>query len=351
MDIFVPHQKDKNIYLDEIISFSTHNFIFGDYKEYKESYKIINIQFPEAIFGWKSPNAEQFQNFELELLKWKQKSKIIYTMNDSEAHYDHKNKFSDLFNLIHKYCDGVIHLGNYSLENYKKKFHSNCLHIVIYHPLYDSLTNNYQTNDIQNIIPIDLTNKFIVTVTGCVRSKEEFDLIIKIFKKIPIKNKFLIVPRMFQFITIPEYIPYRFRKLYKGIIERKHCFSLSKRNYFFSVGFLEYNYLVDLIKQSSLMIIPRIKNLNSGNLYLGLTFDKLMIIPKIGNLTETANYLGLPLLDLQKKNYNEVLTSLLSLKSNEYFKSGKYITNKNLFHPKMIAKKYDAFFNLLVEFK
>ncbi|PKP29368.1 MAG: hypothetical protein CVU01_00340 [Bacteroidetes bacterium HGW-Bacteroidetes-18] len=351
MEVFVPHQKDRNIYLDEIISFSNHNFIFGNYKEYRDLYKIVNIQFPEAIFDWKSPSTEELVNFELQLLNWKKKSKIVYTMNDFTTHYDKKNKFSEVFSLIHKYSDGVIHLGKYSLDNYEKYFSSSCLHTIIYHPLYNSLTEDYMTKEIQSLVPTDLTNKFIVSAIGGIRSKEELDLILKIFKKLPIKNKFLIVPRMFQFIIIPDYIPYRFRKYYKRLIEKKYCFSLSKNQYFFSARFLEYSYLVDLVKRSSLMIIPRIKNLNSGNLYLGLTFDKLMIIPEIGNLTETANYFGLPLLDLQNKNYKEVITMVLDLKSNQYYSSDKYLKDKHFFHPEKIAKDYDAFFNLLGEFK
>lgn len=351
MEIFVPHQKDRNIYLDEIISFSKHNFIFGNYKEYRDLYEIVNIQFPEAIFDWKSPNAEELMYFELQLLTWKRKSKIVYTMNDSKAHYDEENKFSELFRLIHKYSDGVIHLGKYSLDNYEKYFSSCCLQTIIYHPLYNSLTEDYQTTDVQNLVLTDLTDKFIVSAVGGIRSKEELDFIFKIFKKLPIKNKFLIVPRIFQFIKIPDYIPYRFRKHYKKLIEKRYCFRLSKDQYFFSARFLEYSYLVDLVKRSSLMIIPRIKNLNSGNLYLGLTFDKPMIIPKIGNLIETANFFDLPLLDLQNKNYDEVIAMVLNLKSKQYYSSDKYLEDKRLFHPEKIAKDYDAFFNLVRDFK
>jgi hypothetical protein len=351
MEIFIPHQKDKNIYLDEIISFSNHNFIFGNFREYKESYEIVNIQFPEAIFDWNSPSTEQLRNFEQQLLNWKKKSKIVYTINDFSKHYDIKNEFSDLFSLIHKYADGAIHLGKYSLDNYEKYFSSNCLHAIIFHPLYNSLTEDYETMDIQSLVPADLKDKFIVSVVGGIRSREELDLILKIFKKIPIKNKFLIVPRMFQFIRIPDYIPNKFRKYCKKIIEKKYRFLLSKKQCFFTDRFLEYNYLFDLVKRSSLMIVPRIKNLNSGNLYLGLTFDKLMIIPKIGNLTETANYFDIPLLDLYNKNYSEVIAEVLELKSNQYYNSKEYNVKKRMFHPKNIAQDYNIFFNLLIEKK
>ena len=220
MEVFVPHKKDRNIYLDEIINFSNNTFVFGNYEDYESSYEIVNIQFPEAIFDWVAPNVQQLADLEINLLLWKAHSKIVLTLNDFQKHYDNKNDFLDLFRLIHKYAEGVIHLGQYSLDKYKGYFSSTCLHTIIYHPLYSSLVTKCGTSTIEEIVPITFQDKFIVSAIGDIRSSEEMKLILKIFEKIPIKNKVLIVPRMFQFMKIPDYIPHRFRKVYKKFIER-----------------------------------------------------------------------------------------------------------------------------------
>lgn len=349
MEVFVPHQKDRNIYLEEVINFSNNTFIFGSYEDYKISYEIVNIQFPEAIFDWVAPNAQQLVDLEIKLRMWKEHSKIVLTMNDFQKHYDNNNIFLDLFRLIHKYAEGVIHLGQYSLDQYKVCFSSNCIHTIIYHPLYSSLVTEFETTTIEKmVVPIAFRDKFIVTAIGDIRSREEIKLILKIFKKIPIKNKVLVVPRMFQFVKIPDYIPYRFRKRYKKFIERFYSLPLSKSQYYFSGNFLGYPQLVDLVQQSSLLIIPRVKNLNSGNLFLGLTFDKLMVIPKIGNLTEVANFLEIPLLDLEKRNYDEVINNIFNSKLKQYLLSNEYLVKKEFFHPQKIAKEYDAFFKFLI---
>jgi hypothetical protein len=349
MEVFVPHQRDRNIYLDEIINFSNNTFIYGNYEDYESSYEIVNIQFPEAIFDWVAPNAQQLAAFAIKLQLWKEHSKIVLTVNDFQKHYDNKNDFLDLFRLIHKYAEGVIHLGQYSLDHYKVSFSSNCHHTVIYHPLYRSLVTEFETNTTEEILPSTFQDKFIISAIGDIRSREEIKLILKIFRKIPIKNKVLVVPRMFQFVKIPDYIPYRFRKRYRKFIERFYSFPLTKSQYYFSGRFLEYPHLVDLVQRSSLLIIPRIKNLNSGTLFLGLTFDKLMVIPKIGNLTEVANFLELPLLDLEKKNYDEVINNIFNSKLKQYLVSKEYLVKKELFHPQKIAKDYDAFFNLIIK--
>jgi hypothetical protein len=115
--------------------------------------------------------------------------------------------------------------------------------------------------------------------------------------------------------------------------------------------FLEYEYLVDLIKKSSMLFIPRIRSLNSGNLFLGITFDKFIIAPKIGNITEIAQKFEIPLIDFQSKNINSVVEEqYFKYKTNQFY--SKYNQHqKEYFHPKNISLKtdqfYDSLFNLL----
>lgn len=338
-----------NIYFDEINKYSTFKYLYGVLEDYKPIYEIVNIQFPEAIFSFAAPSKEQLDDLEVEILKWKRKSKIVLTLNDIESHYDKEHKFSALFKLLYKYADGVIHYGNYSLIKYKSVFPEECQHTLINHPLYDSLLNDKEVFDFQDKFKIDFQDKYVVSAIGCFRSIEEVRLLFKVFRKIPVKNKFLIVPNMVQLVNPKCFRPYRFRKLYKYVSEKIICFPLRKEQYFLANKFLEYGYMVDLVKNSSLMIIPRIKNLNSGNLFLGLTFNKPMVIPKIGNLTEVAEYFNFPTLDLEFRNYDEVLSIVTDKKINMIFESDEYNLKKEQFHPKKISQEYERFFKILID--
>ncbi|WDF59098.1 hypothetical protein PQ462_20575 [Flavobacterium sp. KACC 22758] len=351
MEVFVPHLKDRNIYLDEIIYFSNCNFIFGDFNEYKNHYEIVNIQFPEAIFNWIAPTNKQLIDLERKIILWKKKSKVVFTLNDIKSHYDKENVFNDLFELIQKHVDAVIHLGNYSLKQYRHLFSENCEHTVIYHPLYESLISDFESADFNDKVQLSLKNKYLVSVIGNIRSVEEAKLVFKIFNKIPQKNKFLIVPNMFPFMELPSYLPYRFRKIYRKIAEIVFRFPLRKSQYFFGFKFIDYNRMVDLVQNSSLLIIPRIRNLNSGLLYLGLTFDKPMIIPKVGNMTEVADFFRFPTLDLEKSNFDEVVKRQSDSKIHLYFQTNEYAEKKRLFKPSVIAKEYETFFINLLKIK
>lgn len=338
MTVFIPHKKDFNIYFDEIINKSSFNFVFGNFKEFKSSYSIVNIQFPEAIFDWNVPSKRQLVELETCLKEWKKSTKIVYTLNDFKSHYDTKNEFQDVFNLIQHYADGVIHLGNYSLKNYTSFFPADARHAVIYHPLYESL-KVLKTKDVSEKFNAEYNNKFIVSAIGNIRSMEEAKHLLKIFKKIERKDKILIVPKMFNFFKLPKYLPYRFRHIYRSLIEFWYCFPLKKEQYHFGFSFIEYPMMVDLLKKSSLMIIPRLKSLNSGLLFLGLTFDKPMLIPKIGNLTEVAHLFGLPLFDISKNKLNIDLEDF-----QKKYKSSEYLEKKKAFLPEIIAQQYQQFF-------
>jgi hypothetical protein len=351
MIVFIPHKNVINIYLNEIINYSKYTYVFGNFQTYKESYQIVNIQFPEAIFNWKIPTDDDLNLLEKSLIKWKVNSKIVYTLNDIKGHYDVNNKFDKLFKLIHLHADAVIHLGEFSLNNFKNLFNKICIHEVIYHPLYSSLVENYEFKDFNSLYNVDFENNFVMLVIGDIRSVEEIKLILNVFNKIPTNKKYLIVPRMYYSISFPTFLPYRFRKVYKKIYINYFNSKLPKNNFLFIDKFLEYEYLVDLIKKSSMLFIPRIRSLNSGNLFLGITFDKFIIAPKIGNITEIAQKFEIPLIDLQSKNIDSVVKEEYLKYKIHHFNSKYNQHQKEYFHPKNISSKtdqfYDSLFNIL----
>ncbi len=349
MKIFIPHKKDRNVYFDEIINYSKNEFSFGYFKDYDSSYSIVNIQFPEAIFDLEIPKKEQLMELEAEMRKWKKKSKIVLTLNDDKSHYDEENKYGDLFKLINKYIDGVIHLGQYSLKSYKDNFPEKCKHVVIFHPLYESLLINSNPVNFEEKFNLDFKGKYVVTAIGSIRSLEEVKLLLKIFKGLPQKNKLLIVPNMFNFKQKPNFIPYRFRKIYNYWIEKRYCFPLKKNQYLFGYKFIDYDLMVDLVKKTSVLAIPRMKNLNSGNLFLGVTFDKHMIIPKIGNLTEVAELFGFPVLDIEQNNFKKSLLKIVKVNECYSRSSNNYQELKKRFSPFEIAKQHELFFNDLIK--
>jgi hypothetical protein len=92
-----------------------------------------------------------------------------------------------------------------------------------------------------------------------------------------------------------------------------------------------------------------LRSLNSGIVFLGLTFNKPMLIPKIGNLTEIGEQFNFPLLDLENENFKEVITELTSEQFQKTFETTHYKMKKQKLHPQNIANEYENFFKKIIE--
>lgn len=91
---------------------------------------------------------------------------------------------------------------------------------------------------------------------------------------------------------------------------------------------------------ADLVFIPRIDILNSGNVFLGLTFNKIVVGPAVGNIEEQLKELDLPVFDPKKrKSVIVALNKGISL-SNQH---NGYIAGKlEKYLPNSITKKTDA---------
>lgn len=325
------------------MNYSTNQFVFGSREDYEESYDIVNIHFPEAIFNWIPPTPSQLQKFEKELMYWKQHSKIVLLFNDHQTHYDTKGFFEPLFKLVNSYVDLVIHFGTYSMKKFKSRFPEKCMHKNINHPIYDSLLK-MSTENFENRFNTNFEGKYVVSAIGNIRSKDEALMVLKVFKKIPVKNKVLVVPNMYNLFAIPKMFPYRFRKIYRFFVKLYYFFPLQHKQCVFHYNHISYELMVDLVKKTSLIIIPRKSSINSGVLFMGLTFNKAMVIPRIGNLTEVANKFNFPSLDLQKQLQPQVKAIVHYFQESCKF-SAEYECVKKLHYPENVAFEYDTLLN------
>ena len=97
-----------------------------------------------------------------------------------------------------------------------------------------------------------------------------------------------------------------------------------------------------MMSASDVVFIPRVKILNSGLLFLGLTFKKIVVGPKLGNVNEFLEYFNLP--SFNPNDSKSIFNALSQGVSMFNLKIYKY-NDKRLeeFHPKNIAKQWDDF--------
>lgn len=343
MKIFLPFKRNWNHYLDEIEKFSVHTFIYDSYKNFSTDYQIVNIHWPESIFDWLEPTDDQLKSLKTEIIKWKKHSSLIYTKHDKERLKGATPNFTELFKLIEENTDVFIHLGEFSKGIYQKKYPQS-RHEIVKHPLYEDSFKVYPKSIARERLNISQDTK-VILAAGSIRTFEERKMVINAFKNLTADSKVLISNNMRseikyefpgrvffkRFFNIRNYVVNRFKKKYQP------------PQYLFSYGGVSEDELSLQVSASDVVMIPRINILNSGNLFLGLTFNKVVVGPSTGNITEVLRQLGLPIFDPNSlESVTKALEVGINMAESQYEIPFEVVTSLK---PEKIARNMDLIFN------
>lgn len=348
MKIFIPAYKDQNPYFDQIIPYSKHDYVFDNFSCYKKQYEIVNVHWPESIFGWKEPTERDLDMLEKDIQQWKKNSKLVYTRHDASRHEGMTPAFHKLFRIIEENAHAFIHLGKVSLKQMKKKF-PQASHCILYHPLYENSFQPIEKTIARKKLKIR-SDALVVIAPGRIRSKEEREMTLNGFNSLPVKNKVLLSNNM---------LPFRYNFEFPGRVKLKKLLDVNKSlsrikesrykppKYLFHYGFSNSKDLALMMSAADIVFIPRINILNSGNIFLGLTFKKIIVGPAVGNLEEQLNKFGFPLFDPQ----SPISIKRTLVKGAEMVKNESFEINKNFledYKPSHISSQIDLFFKNLV---
>lgn len=339
MKVFLPFKKDSNPYLEEITRYSNHEFEYGYFSDWTPKYAVVNIHWPEAIFNWAEPTAHQLKELEDSLAKWKIHSRIVYTKHDFSRHKGMTPNFTRLFELIEKNSDVFIHLGVYSKKFYTAKY-PNALHEIVLHPLYESLLNNISKKQARAKLDIK-QDALVMIVPGSIRNFMERRLVMSSFKGLNIENKVLIATNMRSELKYDFPGRVRLKKIFNvrdyvvGKFKSRH----KPPRYLFTYNRLNPDDLSLRLAASDIVFIPRLRILNSGILFLGVTFNKIIVGPETGNITEHLKTLKMPVFN--PNNKKSVICALE--KANSLVRSNYKIepVDRNMFDPIKVAKEMD----------
>lgn len=297
----VSFQNPNNTYIKELISNLSEyytvywgNDFFWD-KNFKTDHYIIhwpeNIKVGQDRYSYSLSQLHERIN----LLK-KHGSIVSAFFHDKTPHFSVNNFNTNLFKIVYTNVNKIFHLGKYSVDLIKEMFpeSENIEHYIIKHALFESVPNTITTQEAKKYFNLD-DKDFVITFVGNLRSQSEVMLLYKIFKKLKIKNKKLLIGGgelndMRNFYT-------------KQISRIKRYYYLGK-NFKSSCGqFVEENQIQYYYKAADVTLVPRIQNLNSGIAIMSMTFGIPFVSPAVGNITELAEETGnytFPLNDINK---------------------------------------------------
>ena len=297
MKIFLPFKKEGNPYLEEFTNNSSHQFVYDHYQNYEPSFDFVNVHWPEAIFNWEEPGESDLEKLERKILEWKKTSVLVYTKHDFQRNKGTTPNFTRLFKLIERHADVFIHLGKLSKQRYEQEY-PEAKHELVYHPLFKSNIEITSKSKARRLLGIEQNAKVIIT-PGKIRSFKERDMVLKSFNSLKIKNKVLISPnmrtelrydfrgrvRLKKFFDVQEFFKNKFRKTHSPPV------------YLFDYKAISNEALSLRMSAADVVLVPRMDLLNSGIVFLGLSFRKPVVGPAVGNIEEQLKQLGFPTFD------------------------------------------------------
>jgi hypothetical protein len=253
------------------------------------SFDIVHFHWPQTFMG-------RDRHTEADLLHHIERMrsagvKVIATCHDLEPHYNQFADKAESMKIVYSHSDAIIHLGEYSKELFEKRY-PHAKHILIPHHLYDTVYTHLPSR-VESLKYLNLPeDKTYVLCFGAFRAKQECQLIIKLSKQLANRNIIILAPsfmniwwrsfRMFHKCLKKLYYQYRYNIFCTGSTWRA-----------VSDDDLPYYYMA-----ADVVLIHRLKILNSGNAMMPMLFGKVVVGPNCGNVEGLLSRWGYPVFNV-----------------------------------------------------
>lgn len=334
MKVLVPVYKEELFITEVIKSYDTLCEVhtsFDDFWLNKGDYDIIHLHWPEYIVKGELPTDIELLVLKRVLEEWQSKNtKIVITRHNYLPHKSDNERFKTLYSLIYSLADAVIHMGEYSIKEYKYRYVDSIpkyqLQSYIPHPLFTQYPNAISKKEARLKLKIK-DSTLVMLVFGSVRNAVEKNLILSAFKDIAIKDKVLIVPS------------WNFSKK-KEPVNRIQWFMINKsKRYRIFNEFIANSDVQYYFKASDFVFLPRTDTLNSGVPFLSAVFNTPTVGSNTGNIGEVLKANGMPTFEgLSSEQIQSAINKArLITKDKENYKAMKHYNSTEVVGDKHIA--------------
>lgn len=316
--------------------FSLMNIIkFG----FSAKYKILHFHWPTALLTFASPiqirirlALLQFFLLSIKLLK----KKVVWTVHNFQSHETTNSELEQqLYNILYRYVDGFISLNKGGLETIKSSAlnRENQLFEYIPHPHYKGYyPDTISKSDARAKLNIS-DDKFVFLFLGQIRKYKNIDGLISAFRELDVDNKFLLIAG-----TAYRKEDAMFKANIKGV-----------EDILFVESFIKDEDLQLYLNSCDLVVTPYKNILNSGSVFLNLSFNKPTLAPDIGIFPQLYEELGTNLIKLYPGDIcNTVLENAMDGVKKENDQSGIQSFDITVYDPERVALKTLEFYKSLL---
>ncbi|HBH24604.1 MAG TPA: hypothetical protein DDY13_14425 [Cytophagales bacterium] len=290
MKVLVPIHKEEVFIREVLDAYLPYCDVSTDFDAFwlvKGDFDIIHLHWPEYLVKHRVPTDIELLLLEATLESWSKKgAKIVVTRHNLKPHKLADPAFDNLYELVYKHATAVVHMGDFSMQDYQKRFSfsSSQKQLIILHPIFTQYPNTVSREESRKWLDIP-ESSLVVLVFGKVRNHAEKNFVLHNFDRINRKNKILLVP---------GWTPAKG----KEPINRFTWFKVQhSKKYRISNEFIDQKDVQYYFNAADMVYLPRLSTLNSGIPYLAAVFNLPIIGHKTGNITELLAELDMPILD------------------------------------------------------
>ncbi len=298
------------------------------------NYDVLHLQWPEALTDWKEPSLDEIEKISGCLIQWKKSSIVVGTVHNLYPHAkSYSHAWEKLFQLIYTNVHGLIHHGQKSIEllNDLVPGTEKIPNAVVPIGNYSCYPNSISKSDARKKLGL-LSSEFVFLCFGNIRSIEEQEFLFGAFRKSNVSNKKLLIAGQ---------IPGGNRNAIRSWI-RSH---ITQSFICHDRAILEEE-AQDYFNASDIVVVPRLRTLNSGVIPLAFQFIRAVIAPEYGDIGEliedTSNFTFDP---LRQQSLVEAMESAAQSNVNEIGNKNKLIADT--WDINQLAKKYIIFIDSL----
>jgi hypothetical protein len=272
----------------------------------RQGIDILHLQWPEALVGIREPSASDLQRIADSLQAWKREgTRIVVTIHNAHPHGADSEPYRELYRMVYEAADGFIHLGEASIKFLLGRFSeavSGATHRVIPHGDYSCLRGEGGQEQAKQSLGIPSGTRVIASI-GRIRDVRELRLLSRGFDSAKLENTMLLVAGRLPFSSKRQAGYYRLR--WPIFVSRR------KR---LSEGLIPAGEIQKYVRATDVLAIPRIDNMNSGNIALGFTFGRVVVGPDVGVIGEQLRLTGNPVYDpASPESFGEALVKGMEL--------------------------------------
>jgi len=257
----------------DLVQHGTH-WLYSD----PPDFDIVHIHWPEALTHWQTPRPVDQDRIQTVLKQWSEEGSIVATVHNKYPHGQDTSQFRSLYNTVYSFADGIVHLGESTKDIVRNRYQrevSDTEEVVIPHGNYEWFPSDVSRSKARSALGIQPGTCACLSF-GAVRGEDEFQLLKRGFDRSNIDEKKLILAGR---------LPFRPKTSLKHFVVRVPLWLRNDTR--LTESFIPYDEVQRYLTAADILIIPRIGSINSGNVYLGLTFGCVVVGPDIAVIGET----------------------------------------------------------------